>query len=141
MKIKKNIVIPFLIIISGLWIVACSNKVEQPNILFILSDDHPVNAIGCYNKRLSDEVRTPNTDQLAAEEMLFTQIFCTNSICSPSRATIITGKYSHKNEIYCLNQYFDSTQVTSAPVLHGEGYQTAVYVKWHLVSRPAGFFG
>lgn len=139
MKIKKSITILFLSIITCLWIIACSDRVEQPNILFVLSDDHAVNAIGCYNKRLSDEVRTPNIDQLAAEGMLFTQTFCTNSICSPSRATIITGKYSHKNGIYCLNQYFDSTQVSSATVLHDAGYQTAVYGKWHLVSRPAGF--
>jgi len=127
-------------IVFLLLLVACAQKEPQhPNILFILSDDHAVNAIGCYNKRLSDEVRTPNIDQLAAEGMLFTQTFCTNSICSPSRATIITGKYSHKNGVYCLNQNFDSTQVTSASVLHNAGYQTAVYGKWHLVSRPAGF--
>lgn len=125
-----------------LLIKACQpvpKEVNKPNILFILSDDHAVNAVGCYNKRLSDVVRTPNIDQLAAEGMLFTQTFCTNSICSPSRATILSGTYSHKNRVYCLNQPFDGTQPTSATVLHDAGYQTAVYGKWHLVTEPVGF--
>ncbi|WP_319501300.1 sulfatase [uncultured Draconibacterium sp.] len=132
----------YIVLVAGLvWLLSScsSSKTERPNILFILSDDHSVNAIGCYNNRLSDEVRTPNIDHLAAEGMLFSQTFCTNSICSPSRATILTGKYSHKNGVYCLNQDFDNSQMTSASVLHDAGYQTAVYGKWHLKSRPSGF--
>lgn len=111
---------------------------EKPNILFIMSDDHAINAIGCYNRRLADFARTKNIDKLASQGMRFDQCFVTNSICSPSRATILTGKYSHKNGVYCLNQNFVE-QPTSASILHNAGYQTAVYGKWHLKSKPIGF--
>ncbi|MBN1107353.1 MAG: sulfatase [Bacteroidales bacterium] len=132
---------PFLLIgISVSTLFSYSSDMEQaPNILLILSDDHAVNAIGCYNKRLSEYVRTPNIDRLAEDGMIFTSAFCTNSISSPSRATIITGKYSHMNGVYCLNQEFDNTQASVSSILKNNGYQTAVYGKWHLSSLPAGF--
>jgi len=132
---------PVSVIGTSIAICLCKSDDREltPNILFILSDDHAVNAIGCYEKRLFDYVRTPNIDKLASEGMLFTQTFCTNSISSPSRATIISGKYSHKNGVYCLNQEFDSTQPTTATVLHSAGYQTAVFGKWHLTTKPLGF--
>lgn len=115
---------------------SCVPKEEvKPNILFILSDDHAVNSIGCYGKRLSEYANTPNIDKLASEGMLFSQAFCTNSISSPSRATILTGKYSHKNGVYCLDQDFRK-QPTFVTALHEAGYQTAVYGKWHLKSNP-----
>lgn len=118
---------------------SCSEPTAQPpNILFIMSDDHAVNAIGAYNKRLAAYAHTTHIDQLAQEGMLFSNCFVTNSICSPSRATILTGKYSHKNGVYCLNQPFDE-QPTVATHLQNAGYQTAVFGKWHLKTIPFGF--
>ncbi|MGD1895083.1 MAG: sulfatase [Cyclobacteriaceae bacterium] len=110
----------------------------RPNILFIMSDDHAVNAVGAYSKRLAEFARTPNIDQLAEEGMLFENCFVTNSICSPSRATFLTGKYSHKNGVYCLNQNFEE-QPTSATMMQQAGYRTGVFGKWHLKSAPRGF--
>ncbi|MEM6841458.1 MAG: sulfatase [Bacteroidota bacterium] len=124
--------------------IGCSGGEDQapsttpPNILFIMSDDHAVNAVGACGKRLSEFARTPNIDQLASEGMLFENCFVTNSICSPSRATILTGKYSHKNGVYCLNQNFED-QPTSATILQQAGYRTGVFGKWHLKSTPQGF--
>ena len=128
---------------ASIWVLglltACSSpSTQKPNILFIMSDDHAVNAIGCYNMRLSKIAQTPNIDKLASEGMRFSNCFTTNSICSPSRATILTGKYSHLNGVYCLNQNFEE-QPTSATVLQAAGYQTGVFGKWHLLSRPIGF--
>lgn len=91
-----------------------------------------VNVIGCYEKKLSKYVRTPNIDRLAEEGMMFTNIFCTNAISSPSREVIITGKYSHINGDYWLNQKFDNTQPTIATILQANVYQTVSYGKWHL---------
>ena len=124
--------------------MGCSNEEKatsavRPNILFIMSDDHAVNAVRAYGKHLSEYARTPNIDQLASEGMLFENCFVTNSICSPSRATILTGKYSHKNGVYCLNQNFED-QPTSATILQQAGYRTGVFGKWHLKSTPQGFY-
>lgn len=112
---------------------------SRPNILFILSDDHTTQAISCYDGLFADQANTVHIDKLAREGMRFTKAFCTNSICSPSRATILTGKYSHKNGVYILGQEFDGTQTTSNQVLGKAGYQTAVFGKWHLKSEPYGF--
>lgn len=103
-----------------------------------MSDDHAVSAIGCYQGFLSDVTHTPNIDRLAEESLLFENVFATNSICSPSRATILTGKYSHKNGVYILNEPF-AEQQTSASILQNAGYETAVFGKWHLKSLPSGF--
>lgn len=111
----------------------------RPNILFILADDHTTQAISAYGGKLAPYAKTQHIDQLASEGMLFTHCFSTNSICSPSRASILTGTYSHVNGVHCLNQRFDSTQQTSATVLQQAGYQTAVFGKWHLKSQPVGF--
>ncbi len=111
----------------------------RPNILFILSDDHTTQAISCYKGLFAEQANTVHIDKLAREGMRFTNVFCTNSICSPSRATILTGKYSHKNGVYILNQEFDGRQTTSNQVLGKAGYQTAVFGKWHLKSEPYGF--
>lgn len=104
-----------------------------------MGDDHTNNAISCYGGILAEYSQTANIDRLASEGIRFTNYFNTNAICSPSRATILTGKYSHKHGVYCLGQTFDSTQNTSASILQRAGYQTAVFGKWHLVSRPSGF--
>jgi arylsulfatase A-like enzyme len=111
----------------------------RPNIVFIFSDDHAYQAIGAYGdpRRL---VETPNIDRLAAQGMRFDRCLVTNSICGPSRATILTGKYSHRNGFYNnTNSRFDGSQTTFPKVLRTAGYQTALFGKWHLVSEPTGF--
>ncbi len=131
------------LLLLSLFLCSCQEKetaeIERPNILFIMGDDHTTQAISCYNGLFADFARTENIDRLAAEGFRFDQAFCTNAICSPSRATILTGKYSHKNGVYILGQPFDSTQTTSASLLQQAGYHTAVFGKWHLKSRPAYF--
>ncbi len=109
---------------------------NQPNILFVMSDDHPAQAIGCYDSRIN---KTPNIDRLAKEGMRFNNCFCTNSICTPSRASILTGKYGHKNGCSTLDAEFDSNQQTFPKLLQRSGYYTGVIGKWHLNSEPTGF--
>ncbi|MEM8734516.1 MAG: sulfatase-like hydrolase/transferase, partial [Planctomycetota bacterium] len=112
---------------------------ERPNILFLFSDDHAVNAISAYGGRLKDVAPTPNIDRLAREGAIFENSFCANSICGPSRATILTGKHSHKNGFMRNGNNFDPSQWTVAKALHESGYETAVIGKWHLKSNPVGF--
>jgi len=139
--IYKRLTIPILLLI-----VSCAPPAPEqeapsspPNILFIMADDHTTQAISAYGGFLKDYAKTANIDQLAAEGMMFTNVFCTNSICSPSRATILTGKYSHKNGVRILGQEFDGSQFTAQLALQRAGYQTAVFGKWHLRSTPTGF--
>jgi arylsulfatase A-like enzyme len=109
---------------------------QRPNVLFIMSDDHASHAIGCYGSRIN---KTPHIDRLATEGMRFDNCFCTNSICGPSRAVILTGKYSHRNGFYNNGNSFDGEQVTLPKLLKQVGYQTAMIGKWHLKSAPTGF--
>lgn len=108
----------------------------KPNILFIFSDDHASHAISAYGSKIN---QTPNIDRLAREGMIFKNCFCTNSICGPSRAVILTGKHSHLNGFYDNNSRFDGSQQTFPKLLRTAGYQTAIIGKWHLVSDPTGF--
>ncbi len=109
---------------------------ERPNILFIMSDDHAFQALGCYGSRVNE---TPNLDRIANEGMRFDRCFVTNSICGPARATILTGKYSHLNGFARNGNRFDGSQQTVAKLLRQTGYETAVVGKWHLRTEPTGF--
>ncbi len=107
-----------------------------PNIVFIFSDDHGAQAIGAYGSRIN---KTPNIDRLADEGMRFDSCFCTNAICGPSRAVILTGKHSHVNGQTTNAHRFDGAQETFPKLLRKAGYQTAMIGKWHLKSEPTGF--
>jgi arylsulfatase A-like enzyme len=109
---------------------------QRPNIIYIMSDDHDNDAISAYNKQF---ISTPNIDRLAKDGMIFTKAFVGNSICSPARATILTGQHSHKNGVRDNRTRFDSSKTNIAHLLSKEGYQTAIIGKWHLHSYPAGF--
>ena len=106
------------------------------NIVFIMADDHASQAIGCYGSRLNT---TPHIDRIAREGVRFENCFCTNGICAPSRAAIITGKYSHINGLRDNAQVFDGSQETFPKLLQAAGYETALLGKWHLQGDPAGF--
>ncbi|MEM7571687.1 MAG: sulfatase [Bacteroidota bacterium] len=109
---------------------------KRPNILFIMSDDHAERAISAYDNSL---ISTPNLDRIANEGMRFANSFVTNSICAPSRATMLTGLYSHLNGKLDNRDVFNGDQPTFIKDLQASGYHTSVIGKWHLKSAPQGF--
>ena len=109
---------------------------KRMNIVFIFSDDHAFQAISAYGSKIN---RTPQIDRLASAGMRFDNCCVTNSICGPSRAVILTGKYSHLNGFFDNGDRFDGSQQTVPKLLQQAGYQTAIFGKWHLVSDPTGF--
>jgi len=114
---------------------------QKPNIVFIMSDDHAYQAVSAYGGHLAELAPTPNIDRIAEQGIRFDRCMVTNSICGPSRATILTGKYSHKNG-FIDNTYgsrFDFTQQTFTKVLQQAGYVTAMIGKLHLGGSPTGF--
>jgi len=112
---------------------------KQPNILFIFTDDHALNAISAYGGPLAKISPTPHLDRIAKEGMMFNNCLVTNSICAPSRAVVLTGKYSHLNGQLTNKNVFDGSQQTVPKLLKKKGYQTAIVGKWHLKSTPTGF--
>jgi arylsulfatase A-like enzyme len=107
---------------------------SRPNILFIMSDDHASHAMSCYGSRIN---HTPNLDRIAEGGMRFDNCFCTNSICTPSRATILAGTYNHVNGVTTLATPMDNRLQTFPKLLRQNGYQTALFGKWHLGIGPA----
>lgn len=102
---------------------------RRPNILFILSDDHAAHAMSCYGSTINV---TPNLDRIATEGIRFDEADCTNALCAPSRAAILTGTHSHHNGMTTLSASFDSTQPTFPALMQAAGYRTALFGKWHL---------
>lgn len=141
--LNKNRIIS-LLLFCGILTPGCTinngqEEKEKPNILYIMADDHTTNAISSYGQRYSGIHKTPNIDRLALEGARLANCFVTNSICTPSRATIITGKYGHENGVYTLWDDFDRDQQNVAMLLQEAGYETAIIGKWHLHTQPNGF--
>lgn len=134
---KRRIVIFVAILGAVFWGFRAKNKpATRPNIVFIMSDDHAYQAISAYNPKLT---HTPNIDRIAQNGMLFTNACVTNSICSPSRAVILTGKHSHINGKIDNYFPFDTTNVTFPQILQANGYETAMFGKLHFGNNPKGF--
>ena len=108
----------------------------RPNIVYIMADDHASHAISAYGSTIN---KTPNIDRIAQGGVRLNNCFCTNSICTPSRAAILTGQYSHRNGVYTLNDRLDPDRNHVGKELQRTGYQTAMIGKWHLTSDPTGF--
>jgi len=144
---SNNITFPILILLAFVSVITgCTSGAEdqsirRPNIVYIMSDDHAYQAISAYGGALAELAPTPNIDRIAAGGMRFNHCLVTNSICGPSRATILSGKYSHKNGFVdnTIGSKFDFSQLTFTKVLQKAGYKTAVIGKLHLGGNPTGF--
>jgi len=134
---KINIIFAILLLVTII-LNSCKEEEKQskPNIIFIMSDDHAYQAISAYGHGLN---KTPNIDRLADEGVRFQNSFVTNSICAPSRAVLLTGTYNHINGHINNSVVFDTTIVTFPKIMQQNGYQTALFGKWHLKSNPQGF--
>ena len=138
-KLNLFVCIFLLVLTTG----GCKNSKnkapERPNILFVMADDHTGQAWGIYDGILKDYAHTPNIKRLAEEGCVLNNCLVSNSICAPSRATILTGQYSHINGVKTLSGALYPEQNNIAKVLQKAGYQTAIIGKWHLKKEPTGF--
>lgn len=145
MKINKRIhvnhkIITFLmLILLGCGSNQTENQDQRPNIIFIMSDDHTSQAWGVYGGVLEEYAINQNIKRLANEGVVLENAFCTNSICVPSRASILTGQYSHMNQVYTLTDALPTDRLNVAQLIQKSGYQTALIGKWHLKKKPSGF--
>ena len=125
-----------VLLATQMLLISGSVSAERPNILFVFTDDHAAHAISAYGSKIN---KTPNIDRIASDGMLFRRCYVSNAICGPSRAVILTGKYSHLNGFVQNGNSFDGSQQTFPKLLRNGGYQTAVIGKWHLRTVPTGF--
>jgi len=130
---------PILTSFIGLALAICLQAARKPNVLYIMSDDHAAHAISAYGGRLAKVAPTPNLDRLAKEGALFENAFCTNSICSPSRACVLTGQYNHVNGAVDLSGRVMPGKQMLAIEMGKAGYETAMIGKWHLKVEPKDF--
>lgn len=138
-KIHPHISLKNVLLATSLPVLLFSCKEKQPNIIFIMSDDHTSQAFGIYGSRLASLNPTPNLDNIAREGMIFNNSFCTNSICTPSRASIITGQYSQTNGVIDLDGKLSVEKQFLPMEMKKIGYQTAMIGKWHLYNEPIEF--
>ena len=127
------------VLVAAACFLSSITHADQPNILFIMSDDHAAHAIGAYGGRLASLNPTPTLDKLASEGVMLTNAYCTNSICTPSRATLLTGQYSHVNGVTTLRGQIEGDRQYLAKSLKAAGYETAMIGKWHLSVEPSAF--
>ena len=147
MKTKSVYSIFSIITLLLLSLCACNspNKKQQENkplnIVYIMADDHAYQAVSAYGSQVSKLAPTPNIDRIANEGARMDAVYCTNSICGPSRASILTGKFSHVNGFYknVDGGDFNGEQLTFPKIFQKNGYETAVIGKWHLGTTPTGF--
>ncbi|MHC1763336.1 MAG: sulfatase [Verrucomicrobiia bacterium] len=130
-----NSILTFVLGAAASALVSTALAAARPNILFIMADDHAAHALSCYGSRIN---QTPQLDRIAQQGVRFGNCFAVNSICTPSRAAILTGKYSHINGVPVFNR-FDGSQPHVAKHLQAAGYHTAMIGKWHLGGEPTGF--
>lgn len=127
------------LVFAAIMSVESARAADRPNIIYIMSDDHTSQAIGAYGGRLAKLNPTPTIDRLAKEGMLFENCFVTNSICTPSRACVLTGQYNHINKVYDLTGKLEPARQFLPIEMNKAGYQTAMIGKWHLAEEPAAF--
>lgn len=135
MRILSALLILLSLTVAPPLLLAADTPDKRPNILYIMADDHAAHAVSAYGSKIN---KTPNIDRLAKEGMRFTECFVTNSICTPSRAAILTGQYSHINGVPVFNP-IDPKRPTLAKYLQKAGYHTGMIGKWHLGGEPTGF--
>lgn len=135
-KIVLSYILSLMILVASCAKQPQQQSTDRPNIIYIMSDDHANKAISAYDSTL---IQTPNIDRLAEEGMRFTNANVTNSLCAPSRAVMLTGKYSNVNGLRDNRDTFNGDQMSWVKLLQQDGYFTSIVGKWHLKTKPQGF--